>query len=159
MSCAFRALPRVIPYILLCAPKGSNAIIVSPWIQQVDLKPPLLGTNGNWDTREKMPLSEFLLFLVTERNLNLVVVVRENDYRVQNVTKAILRKNPNKLKVVESEYLHAKAIVTSRFVLQTSANLIPTSLYRNTETCVLLVNKYGNASRYVEYELKLRVRV
>lgn len=104
-----------------------------------------------------MSLSEFLLFLATERDLSLVLIVRENDYRVQNVIRAILENSPSKLKVVESEYLHAKAIVTPKFVLQTSANLIPTSLYRNTETCALLVNRYESALRYIEYELKLRV--
>lgn len=53
MSCAFKALARLIPDILVSAPKRSTAVIVSPWIQQVDLKPPILGTVGKWDTREK----------------------------------------------------------------------------------------------------------
>jgi phosphatidylserine/phosphatidylglycerophosphate/cardiolipin synthase-like enzyme len=157
MSCAFRALPRLIPNILLCSPKGTEVIIVSPWIQQVDLKPPILKTKDYCDTREQMPLSEFLLFLITERNLSLIFVVRENDYRIRNVTRNILQKHPGKLQIIESKYLHAKAIVTPKFVLQTSANLIPTSLYRNTETCSIFLNKYGSASRYVEYELKLYV--
>jgi hypothetical protein len=157
MSCAFKALPRLIPNILISAPRRSTAVIVSPWIQQVDLKPPILKTEGKWDTREKMPLSEFLLFLAAERDLNLILIVRENDYRVLNVTKVIREKAYENLRVIESKFLHAKAVVTSKFVLQTSANLIPTSLYRNTETCTIFVNKYGNASRYVEYELKLRV--
>lgn len=157
MSCAFKALPRLIPNILLSAPRGSTAIIISPWIQQVDLKPPILRTATGCNTRENMPISEFLLFLARERDLNLVLIVRENDYRVQNVTKAARRKATEKFKIIESEFLHAKAIVTSKFILQTSANLIPTSLYRNTETCAILANRYGSAVRYVEYELKLRV--
>lgn len=157
MSCAFKALPRLIPNILLSALRGSTAIIVSPWIQQVDLKPPILRTALGWNTRENMPISEFFLFLAVERDLDLILIVRENDYRVQNVTKTVRQKAAEKIKVIESEFLHAKAIVTSKFILQTSANLIPTSLYRNTETCVLLANRYENAVRYVEYELKLRV--
>ena len=157
MSCVFKALPRLIPNILLSAPRGSTAIIVSPWIQQVDLKPPVIRTATGWNTQENMAINEFLLFLAVERDLNLILVVRENDYRVQNVTKVVRQKTIEKIKVIESEFLHAKVIVTSKFVLQTSANLIPTSLYRNTETCILLVNRYGSALRYIEYELKLRV--
>lgn len=157
MSYAFRALPKLIPNVLLSTPKGGNAIIISPWVQELQLKPPILGHEGKWNTREAMPLSDFLYYLIAWRDLNLTMIVRENDYRVQRVTKQILRQFPLNMRIIESIHLHAKAIVVPNFVLQTSANLIPTSLYRNTETCMLIENKYGNASRYVEYELKLRI--
>lgn len=157
MSCAFRALPKLIPNVLLSTPKGGSAIIVSPWVQDLQLQPPILGNEEKWNTQESMLLSGFLLYLIAKRNLNLTMIVRENDSRVQNVTKQILRQFPQNLKVVESMHLHAKVIVTPNFVLQSSANLIPTSLHRNTEACSLFVNQYRSASRYVEFELKLRV--
>lgn len=157
MSCAFRALPRLIPNVLLSTPKGGSAIIVSPWIQELQLKPPILGSEEKWNVKESMPLSNFLFYLIAQRNLKLAIIVRENDNKVQSVTKQSLHLFPHNMKIIESMHLHAKAIVTPNFVLQTSANLIPTSLYRNTETCSLSVNKYGSALRYVEYELKLRV--
>lgn len=157
MSCAFRALPRIIPVVLISAAVDSQVVIVSPWIQNIELKPPILGTEGAWDTRERMLLSELLVYLVSTRNLTLHVVVREMDYRFQEVIDPLESKYPHRFYTTSVPFLHAKVITTDTLVLQTSANLIPTSLYRNTEACVLLANKYRNALRYLQHELDLRL--
>lgn len=157
MSCAFRALPRIIPLVLISAPVGSQTAIVSPWIQNIELKPPILGTSGAWDARERMLLSELLVYLVSKRNLTLFIVVREINYHFQEVIGSLEREYPQSIYTVSVPFLHAKVIITDKLVLQTSANLIPTSLYRNTEDCVLFANKYQSALRYLQHELNLRL--
>lgn len=157
MSCAFRALPALIPNILISAPKGTDIAIVSPWIREVELSTPIIGTRGRWDKQEPMALSEFLSYLIRKRELRLNIVTREEDRDIQYVTRSISLNQTDRLRIIESPYLHAKAIITRSLVLSMSANLIPTSLYRNVENCSLLPNKHIGAIRYLEYELHIRV--
>jgi hypothetical protein len=157
MSCAFRALPRLIPEIMLAAPRGSELIIVSPWIRELTLKPPVVGTQGHWNSSHEMRLSQFLLFIVERLNLHLSLVVREFDKDVQHVLRYLQKRAASSFQVIEESYLHAKVIATDYTILQTSANLIPTSLYRNVETCALSTNRYTNARKYIQAELKIRL--
>lgn len=158
MSCAFRALPRIIPNILLSARKNTNVVIISPWVQELELKIPLLTPNFKRSNAGKMYLSDYLLYLAEKRGLQIFLVVRENDKRVQYATRMIRKKMPASLHLFESEYLHAKAVISNSLVLLTSANLIPTSLYRNIESCTISENPYRNALSYVEHEYKLNLR-
>lgn len=157
MSCAFRALPTLIPNILISAPKGSDIAVVSPWIREVELFTPIVGTRGRWNRQEPMLLSEFLSYLIRKRELRLIIVTREEDRDIRYVTRSISLNQTDRLKIIESPFLHAKAIITRSLVLLMSANLIPTSLYRNVEICSLLPNEHISAIRYLEYELHVHV--
>lgn len=157
MSCAFRALPRIIPELILSAPRRSEVVIVSPWIRELTLTPPVVGTQGNWDSRREMQLSEFFFLVTTRLELHLSIVVREYDNDIKYVTRLLRKHKPNSYKILEEEFLHAKVISTNFCVLQMSANLIPTSLYRNVENCNLSSNKYGSSRKYIQSELKLKL--
>lgn len=153
--CAFRALPRIIAEILLAAPKSSEICIVSPWIRDVLLKPPIIVGAGGMSAQRKTLLSEFLHLLVSRRDVHLHVFVRELDHDIRNVTAKVRASFPDSLNIHQAPHLHAKVIATSNTVLQMSANLIPTSLYRNIETCAISTNRYGSARTYTHNELKL----
>lgn len=153
--CAFRALPRIIAEMLLAAPKSSEICIVSPWIREVLLKPPIIvGTEGVL-AQHKTPLSEFLHLLVSRRHVHLHIFVREFDRDIRTITHEVRLVFPNSIHIHEEPHLHAKVIATSNSILQMSANLIPTSLYRNIETCAISTNRYGSARTYTHNELKL----
>ena len=64
-SCSYRALPRIIPQLLLLARPGSEIALVSPWVENVSLHPPpfRLG-DGEQYSLPDIRLSELLLRLV-----------------------------------------------------------------------------------------------
>lgn len=157
MSCVYRALPRIIPNLLLSAKKSTNVAIISPWIQDVELQTPIiLGTD--WRNNRRMYLSQFLNYLIEKRKLTIFLILRDNDKRAQYATRLARNANQDSLRIHTVQYLHAKAIVTDSNTLLTSANLIPTSLYRNVENCSLQINQYKNTAKYLEYEFGLRLR-
>jgi hypothetical protein len=157
MLCASKALPRLIPELIMSAPRSSEVVIVSPWIQPLLLKPPVTGSNGNWHTKKEMSLQFFLRYVIEMLDLKLALVVRELDRGVERVTQDIVRRHPNSISISEEPFLHAKAVVTNTLVLQMSANLIPTSLYRNIENCNFMKNTYGNARKFARSQLKIRM--
>jgi phosphatidylserine/phosphatidylglycerophosphate/cardiolipin synthase-like enzyme len=118
------ALPWLIPQILLTAQR--EAAIVSPWIENVPLKlPPGFGST----------LSDLLANL--EKRLSITLVLREQDNRARTVLQQL-----QNIRVQTRSTLHTKAIVTERLLLITTANLLPTSLYRNEEAAQLSGNPY-----------------
>lgn len=153
--CAFRALPRIIAEILLAAPKSSEICIVSPWIRDVLLKPPIIVGTGGVSSQRRTPLSQFLHLLVSRRDVHLHIFVRKFDHDIRNVTAKVRGSFPDSVYIHQAPHLHAKVIATSNTVLQMSANLIPTSLYRNIETCAISTNRYSSARNYTQNELKL----
>jgi hypothetical protein len=156
MSCAYKALPRIIPNLLLSAKKATDTAIVSPWIQDVLLHTPILCGDYSVSNR-RMYLSQFLSYLIEQRQLRIFLIVREHDKRAQHVTRVVRQKAQKGLYVHTVKFLHAKAVVTNSNVLLTSANLIPTSLYRNVESCVLLTNQHGNTFKYLEHEYGIKL--
>jgi len=157
MSCAFRALPRLVPELLLSSPRGTEVIIVSPWIKDLMLRPPVFGTAGRWNASHQIRLSRLLEVGVQSLNLRIVLVVREIDMDVQKLVRPVVKQFPQALQLIEQEFLHAKVIATASTVLSMSANLIPTSFYRNVENCDLAANRYGSARKYVRNELRIKL--
>jgi len=120
MSCAFRALPRLVPELLLSSPRGTEVIIVSPWIKDLMLRPPVFGTAGRWNASHQIRLSRLLevgvqsLNLgVQSLNLRIVLVVREIDMDVQKLVRPVVKQFPQALQLIEQEFLHAKVIATA----------------------------------------------
>lgn len=158
MSCAYRALPRMIPNLLLSAKKSTNVAIISPWVQDVVLHMPIITSSNRRDGSRRMYFSQFLNYLIENKGLKIYLIMRDNDSRVKYATRVARRKNPDHLNLIAVQYLHAKAVVTDSHALLTSANLIPTSLYRNVESCSLQINRYQNTEKYIEYEFGLKLK-
>lgn len=154
MSCYYKALPRIIPELLLLARPGSEVALVSPWIENVTLTPPP-GPGQFGSERSGVRLSDLLLHLAKAHGIRLTVVVRERDNRLQNAVGPVARATPTLLEIREVPYLHAKCVATEAFVLETSANLLWTSMFRNVEWCRVAKNEYGNTRQLLRAELNL----
>lgn len=155
MFCAFRALPHLIPEIILAAKRKSEVFIVSPWIQDVTLKIPIIYAGENSFTTGEMPLSSLLSLTAIHLDLHFILIVRDKDRHLLNTIRHIQSESPQSIEIYQEPFLHAKLVVTNTVVLQMSANIIPTSLYRNIETCAISKNTYNMARRYVVSELKV----
>lgn len=155
MSCYYKALPRLIPQLLLLARPGSEVILVSPWVEDVTLWPPLFGQGKSRYTCSEIRLSELLLRLARDYDIRVALIVRERDIRLEGAIGPLAAIKPNHLIVREVPYLHAKALVTEAFVLETSANILETSLFRNVESCTIVANLYGNSREWLKANLGL----
>jgi hypothetical protein len=62
---------------------------------------------------------------------------------------------PEYLWVHQLPRLHAKAIVTEAFVLETSANVLHYSIHKNIEACSLQPNPYNSARQWVTNTLNI----
>lgn len=151
VSCYYRALPRLIPQLLLMSRPNSEVILVSPWLDDITLHPPLFGNH----TRLTLSLGQMIADLAVNYRIRFVILYRERDYRMERVIRLIAKQSPQSLILREVRNLHAKMVVIDSFALEMSANLLPTSLFRNVESCVLVANDYRNARRYVENKLGL----
>lgn len=153
MSCYYRALPRIIPQLMLLARPGSKVVLASPWIENVTLYPPLFGQND--EGYPEMRLSEFLLRLARDHDIHITVIVRERNSRLETTIGPLLAVKPERLDIREVQYLHAKFLATEAFVLETSANIIWTSLFRNVESCRIVNNTYGDLKQLLSAKLNL----
>jgi hypothetical protein len=153
MSCFYKALPRIIPQLLLLARPGSEVILVSPWIENVTLYPPIFGDDENRYTRSEIQLSQLLLRLTRDYNIRITLILREQDQRSERVITPLVTYQPNSLTVKQVQHIHAKMLITEAFLLKTSANLLWTSLHRNIESCTLASNPYRDPRHCLKVEL------
>lgn len=157
MSYYFKALSRRIPELFLLAEPGTNLIVISPWLQNVLFQPPSFGSGiGRWQGSE-LTLGAFLVHMAHDYQHPITLIVRAVDNRVTEVVSDFTTSGTPPPRILETPYLHAKAIVTDAFVVQMSANLLTTSLARNVETCALTTNSYGSATKWVERELGIHL--
>lgn len=144
-----RALPWIIPSVLMSLENNGIGIIVSPWIENIRLQS--FYVRGNHSISGEKTLVQFLDWLHQERSIRLKFYVREDqlfpniNYRLRDVVHGTR---------VFSEYymvpnLHAKFIATDKSILETSANLLTRSLYRNPETLSVRANHFENSVAYV----------
>lgn len=105
--------------------------------------------------RIKNPLSQLLLCLARDYDIRVTLIVREQDVRSDRVINPLATSKPSHLTVQEIPLLHAKVLLTEAFVLETSANLLWTSLFRNVESCTLATNPYNNPRQWVKVKLGL----
>lgn len=155
MSCYFKALPQLIPQLLLMAAPGREIMLVSPWIGDVTLVPPVFRHGPHMYTGASIRLGELLLRLAQDFNMQVTLVLRELDYRFAPVVDNWPTMDRLTLRMVPN--LHAKAVVTDSFVLLGSANLLQTSLSRNVEVCELKKNPYRTPRRWLSSELGLQI--
>lgn len=157
MSCSYRALPKLIPQLLLLARPGSEIALVSPWVENVSLHPPPFRLNyGDRYSLPEIRLGNFLLRLARDSGMRVTFVVREHDARLEAAIRPLLRNAPDSLVIREVPHLHAKLIVTEHYVLETSANLLWTSLFRNVEWCRIANNPHGHSRGLLQAKLGIR---
>lgn len=134
----------MIPQVILASAPDGEIALVSPWIRDVPLDlPPPLGKVGT--------LSELLDYAQCERRLRIIVYCRERDQYVSR----ILSRLSGWVELLLRPNLHAKAIVTQKFILSGSANLLWTSLYRNDETLRLDCNQRMSVRQALRHDLNL----
>jgi hypothetical protein len=153
MSCYYKALPKFIPELILSAGYGREIAIVSPWIVNVTLLPPRFGDNSTSYTSSKISFNEFLVRVVRDFDMRIVFLIRPNDRRTYYALNAIVSAVPENVIIREFEHIHAKMVVTPYFALETTANMIPTSLFRNIESCTLVRNSFNDTRRYLNHKL------
>ena len=153
MSCYYKALPRLIPELILLAGRGAEISFVSPWVDNVVLLPPRFGTGEEAYTNSNIQLREFLLRITRDFDMRVVLLIRDRDRRLRSALGNIQNTSPDKILIKDYPYIHAKMIVTPRFVLETSANILQTSLFRNIESCTLIRNSFGSTRRYLRNKL------
>jgi hypothetical protein len=153
MSCFYKALPRLIPQLLLLARPGSEIILVSPWMGDVVLYPPIFGQGERRYTCSKTRLSHLLLRLARDYNIRITLILREQDQRSARVITPLATYQPNNLTVKQVQHIHAKMLITEAFLLKTSANLLWTSLHRSIESCTLISNPYRDPRQCLKVEL------
>ncbi len=147
-SWSSKALPWLIPSLLLTAPPNSSVVLVSPWAEDVPLQVyTWVGRGGRLEGEQ--PLSAVCCWLAAERGIRFMLVVRDLDERARGLAGAAR----NCMEVRTLPDLHAKLIVTDRWVLRTSANLLARSLERNIEALDLAPNPRGDALMFLREEL------
>ena len=129
-----------------------------PWVENVPLHPPpfRLGDGEQYSLSE-IRLSELLLRLATECRMRITFVVRERDSRLEGAIRPVLASTPDSLEIREVPYLHAKLVATERYVLETSANILCTSLFRNVEWCRIARNPHDDLKGLLQTRLDIRL--
>lgn len=153
MSCYYKALARLIPEVILSVGRGSEIAIVSPWIHKVYIKPPIFGDATKRYSRPTIELREFIKRMLQDFDYRVILLVRLEDPQTQQVVNSIVDAAPANVTVREYPYIHAKMIVTPTFAIETTANMIHTSLHRNIESCTLVNNRFSDTRRYLRDKL------
>lgn len=157
MSCYCRALPRLIPETILLAGRGAEIAMVSPWVANVSLLPPRFGTYPMNYSFTTISLHTFLSRIIKDFDMRIILLVRERDSRFQSALRDLPTAFPNNILIHEFPYLHAKMTVTASFAIETSANLLQTSLFRNIESCSLVRNPFSDTRKYLRDKLSVTV--
>lgn len=143
----------MIPELVLSAGRGSQVAIISPWIENVTLLPPRFGIGGVSYRETQITFSDFFIRMVRDFSISVIFLVRPGDRRTRATLQRIVTAAPNRVVIKEFDYIHAKGVVTPHFALETTANIIPTSLFRNIELCTLVRNTFKDTRRYINHKL------
>lgn len=145
-----KALPWLIPSLFLKAPKGGTIIIISPWIENTRLQ--VFRWEGSSTLEGMVHLTEIIQWLYYERNIHFALYVREDqlqpsmNYRLAS----IYREVSGITDFYGIPALHAKLIITNSLVLETSANLLVSSIYRNLESLTIHPNEDKDAKIFMK---------
>lgn len=153
MSCYYKALPRLVPELVLSAGRGMEVAIVSPWIENVTLLPPKFGDGRVRYAKSHITFTDFFVRMVRDFNISILFLIRPGEARTERTLRPIIEAAPSKVFIKEYPHIHAKGVVTPYFALETTANMIPTSLFRNIESCTIVKNSFGNTRKYLKHKL------
>lgn len=124
---------------------------MSPWLADVTFDAPVLRSLTD------RPTLSSTLDLLAKRDITVTLLIRDRDYRLEGVLRAVAPSTRASISVVEITHTHTKAVITERLVLHSSANLLDTSLHRNRETPITLeTNIHGAARRWLRHQQDIR---
>lgn len=137
------SLSYFIGYTLIHA---EEAVIVSPWISNVELRFPV---NEHLESRQ-MPLLEAISELP---DTSVTFIVREGERHNDFIWDRL----PTGVSMVELENLHAKVVVCDEYAYLGSANITHGGLTLNREVCEIIENEYADTATYLDEELDIRL--
>ncbi|WP_232745082.1 phospholipase D-like domain-containing protein [Halorubrum aethiopicum] len=124
---------------------GEYVVICSPWLSDVDVHLPLTE-----DVNERrMKLTAAIRALNTQIDVYVRPDESSNNYALSRLT------DIENVNVHQISDLHAKAIVTEKYVYVGSANITRGGLLTNLELCEVLENDYGSVEAYLTEELEI----
>lgn len=124
---------------------SEHVVICSPWLSDVDVHLPLTK-----DVNERrMKLTAAIRALNTQLDVYVRPDESSNDYALSRLT------DIENVNVHQISDLHAKAVITEKYVYVGSANITRGGLLTNLELCEVLENDYGNVETYLTKELDL----
>jgi hypothetical protein len=121
-----------------------SAIIVSPWLSDVELRFPV---NGYLESRHMSLLEAIPQLPDTE----ITFIVRSGEEHNNFVRDRL----PENVTMIELDDLHAKVVVCDEYAYLGSANITRGGLTLNREVCEIIENEYGDAEEYVRSELDI----
>lgn len=150
MSWSSKSLQWMIPGIFLTAKKSSKIVIMSPWIDDVELL--IYSWNGREQLAGNVLLSNVMKWLHRNRNNHFLAYVRTDQLypRINPRLNRVQSRASSALEVRDIQYLHAKLLITDAMVLETSANFLTYSIHRNVESLYIRKNPLQNASAFAQ---------
>lgn len=137
------SLSYFIGYTLLHA---RRAVIVSPWLSNVDLRFPV---NEHLENRRMSLLDAIAELPDTDVTFIVRTGEKHNDY--------IRERLPDGVSMISIDDLHAKVVVCDEYAYLGSANITHGGLTLNREVCEIIENEYEDADGYVREELNITV--
>jgi hypothetical protein len=147
-----RSLPWLLPSLWLNAPLNRPIVLISPWVEDVKIIAPVCV--GRTTIGGMVRLSILMDWIAKHHGKRFVIYVREDqlfpsvNYRINPLMQA----TQSFTEFLGIKNLHGKLTATDTVVLETSANMLTASLYRNIETAttrsnpdsdsLLFINKY-----------------
>lgn len=134
MSWSSKALPWIIPSVFATASESSSIVVVSPWIDDVELL--IYSWRGTYTLSGSTLLTETMLWMHKNRNNRFIAYVREDQVspNMNSRLARVMRRASSIVEVRPIPHLHAKLIITNKVVVETSANLLTYSIHRNVES-------------------------
>lgn len=142
-SLTSESLSYFIGYTLLHA---RRAVIVSPWLSDVELRFPV---NDHLENR-RMGMVDAIEALP---DMDVAFIVRADEDHNDFIRDRL----PASASMFAVDDLHAKVVVCDEFAYLGSANITKGGLTLNREVCEIIENEYEDAITYVEEELDLSV--
>ena len=144
-----KSLPWLIPTVLVSAPRDSTIVVLTPWIEDVVVSVPKC--DGDRPLCGSVKLSLLLEWLGRAHNKKFVLYVRDDQLRptLNYRLRPIAGSAHPYVSLRGIALLHAKLLVTDSVVVETSANLLTNSLYRNLELVSVYSNPENSAVRHV----------
>lgn len=146
-----KALGWVIPSLFLKTPKNGTIIIISPWIENIKLQ--TFCWEGTHTLKGIVYLTAIIRWLYFERNIHFTFYVRDDQLEpTMNYRLAAIYREVSEIADFHGiRNLHAKLIITDSTVLETSANLLESSIYRNVENLVIHPNEDNDAKVFAKH--------
>jgi hypothetical protein len=145
MSWSSKALPWIIPSVFATASQSSSIVIVSPWIDDVELL--VNFWTGRHTLSGSVLLTDTMLWLHGNRNNRFIAYVREDQITPETNSRLarVMNRASSAMEIRSIPHLHAKLLITNKVIVETSANLLTYSIHRNVESLSIRHNPFQDA--------------